>query len=198
MPFPCSKAQAKDLGVRGQTWEIIETDLLVFMKAKAAEFAKNGQLATWQKNAKARTRAYVETPTPVKDITHAQSESQRLYDPSIRVRHDILDHQGRLIAKRGTKINPLDYLPLTTELLFVDGHDKSQMQWALDIEGKTKIILVDGPVAALMRKHKRPLYFDQKGILSSQFQISAVPTRITQSGRKLLIREFPISDGGKR
>ena len=198
VPFPYSEAQAKDLGVRGQTWEIMEVDLLVFMQAKAAEFAKSGQLEKWQKNAKARARSYVETPTPVTGIIHAQSESQRLYDPSIRVRHDILDHQGRLIAKRGTKINPLDYLSLTTELLFVDGNDKSQMQWALNIEGKTKIILVDGPVGTLMRQHKRALYFDQKGILSTQFQINAVPTSITQQERKLLIREFPISNGGKR
>jgi len=198
VPLPYSKIHAKDLGVRGQTWEIIETDLLIFMKAKAGEFVKNGKLEHWQKQAKARTRAYVETPTPVTGMTHVLEESQRLYDPSIRVRHDILDHQGRLIAKRGTKVNPLDYLPLTTELLFVDGNDTAQMNWALDIPGKTKIILVDGPIANLMRKHKRALYFDQKGLLSAQFQISAVPTSIIQSGRKLLIREFPISERSGR
>lgn len=44
-----------------------------------------------------------------------------------------------------------------------------------------------------MREHKRPLYFDQKGLLTRRFQIAAVPASVSQDGRRLRIREFPLN-----
>jgi conjugal transfer pilus assembly protein TraW len=75
-------------------------------------------------------------------------------------------------------INPLDYVTLSKELLFVDGRDVEQVAWALTFE--------------------RPLYFDQKGLLTRRFQIAAVPASVTQEGRRLRIREFPLSKKGKQ
>jgi len=191
--LPCSEAQAKDLGVRGQVWEIAETDLLVYIKGKAEAFEKTGKFAKWQDDAKARARSYVETPTPIVGVTNATTERNRLFDPTITVRKDILDHQSRLIAKAGTAVNPLDYLPLSTSLVFINGDDPAQVNWALGIETKNKIILTSGPVASLMRQYKRALYFDQKGLLTDRFGITTVPATVTQEGRALRIREFPLS-----
>jgi conjugal transfer pilus assembly protein TraW len=192
-PFPCSEAWPKDLGVRGHTWEIIETDLLAHLEAKAAAFVENGGLAAWQGDAERRVRSYVETPAPIAGVTPAREDRTRLFDPSIRVAEDIRDHEGRLIAKAGTLINPLDYVTLSKDLLFVDGRDEAQVAWALAFEHSAKIVLVAGPVAALMREHNRALYFDQKGLLTRRFQIAAVPASVSQDGRRLRIREFPLS-----
>ena len=192
-PLPCSEAFAKNLGVRGQVWEIRETDLLTYLKGKASAFEESGKLAKWQDDAKARARPYVETPNPVTGITRATVERSRLFDPSITVRKDILDHEGRVIAQAGTTINPLDYLPLSSDLLFIDGNDADQVAWALGIKTKNKIILTSGPVANLMRHHKRPLYFDQKGLITDRFGITTVPATVTQEGRALRVREFPLS-----
>ncbi len=190
--LPCSEAHARDLGIRGQTWKIAETNLLVYLKAKAAEFEESGKLAAWQNDARERARSYVETPNSVTGITNAEVETRRLFDPTIKVRKDILDHQGRLIAKGGTTVNPLDYLALSAALLFIDGNDPAQVDWALGVEQKNKIILTSGPVASLMREYKRPLYFDQKGLITDRFGITKVPATVTQEGRTLLIREFPL------
>ncbi len=179
--------------MRGQAWEISETDLLVYIKRKAVEFEKSGKLAKWQDDAEARARSYVETPNPVTGITNAIVESSRLFDPSITVRKDILDHQSRVITKAGTRVNPLDYLPLTTAMLFINGDDPAQVKWALGVETKNKIILTSGPVANLMRQHKRALYFDQKGLIADRFGITTVPATVTQEGRALRIREFPLT-----
>ncbi|GEQ99204.1 type-F conjugative transfer system protein TraW [Iodidimonas gelatinilytica] len=179
--------------MRGHTWEIIETDLLAHLKAKASAFAGNGGLDAWQKDAERRVRSYVETPPPVSGIAPALEDRSRLFDPSIRVAKDIQDDKGRLIAKAGTLINPLDYVTLSKDLLFVDGRDEAQVTWALGIKRPAKIVLVAGPVLALMREHKRPLYFDQKGLLARRFQIAAVPASVSQDGRRLRIREFPLS-----
>ena len=75
--LPYSEATAKDLGVRGQVWEISETDLLVYIKSKAAEFEKSGKLEAWQNDAKTHARSYVETPNPVTGITNAIVERNR-------------------------------------------------------------------------------------------------------------------------
>lgn len=184
---------AKNLGVRGHTWEIIETDLLTHLKAKASAFAGNGGLDAWQKDAERQVRSYVETPPPVADVTPALEDRSRLFDPSIRVAEDIHDHEGRLIAKAGTLVNPLDYVTLSKDLLFIDGRDEAQVTWALGIKRPAKIVLVAGPVAALMREHKRALYFDQKGLLTRRFQIAAVPASVSQDGRRLRIQEFPLN-----
>jgi len=183
--------------VRGHTWEIIETDLLAHLKAKASAFTESGALAAWQHDAKRRVRSYVETPPPVAGVTPALEDRSRLFDPSIRVAEDIRDHEGRLIAKAGTLINPLDYVTLSKDLLFVDGRDEAQVAWALGIKRPAKIVLVAGSVAALMREHKRALYFDQKGLLTRRFQIAAVPASVSQDGRRLRIREFPLNEKGE-
>lgn len=179
--------------MRGQTWAIQETDLLAHLKTKAAAFTESGALAAWQHDAKRRVRSYVETPPPVVGVTPALEDRSRLFDPSIRVTEDIHDHEGHLIAKAGTLINPLDYVTLSKDLLFVDGRDEAQVTWALAFDRPAKIVLVAGPVLALMREHKRALYFDQKGLLTRRFQIAAVPASVTQDGRHLRIREFPLS-----
>jgi len=191
--LPYSEAIAKDLGVRGQVWEIKETDLLVYIKGKAAEFEKSGKLAAWQDDAETRARSYVETPNPVTGITNATVERSRLFDPSITVRKDILDHQSRVITRAGTTVNPLDYLPLTTSMIFINGNDPAQVSWALNVETKNKIILTSGTVANLMRQHKRALYFDQKGLITDRFGITTVPATVIQEGRALRVREFPLT-----
>lgn len=190
-----SETHARDLGVRGQIWEISETDLLVHLHAKAAAFADSGGYDRWQDDAEQRAISYVETPVPVVGITNAVHESTRLFDPSITVRNDILDNVGHVIARAGTRINPLDYLPLSTALLFINGNEPEQVAWALGIELKSKIILTSGPVASLMREHGRPLYFDQKGLITARFAIASVPAIITQEGQSLRIREFPLNGG---
>jgi len=179
--------------VRGQVWEIKETDLLVYIKGKAAEFEKSGKLAAWQDDAETRARSYVETPNPVTGITNATVERSRLFDPSITVRKDILDHQSRVITRAGTTVNPLDYLPLTTSMIFINGNDPAQVSWALNVETKNKIILTSGTVANLMRQHKRALYFDQKGLITDRFGITTVPATVIQEGRALRVREFPLT-----
>ncbi len=203
-PFLCSEAPARDLGVRGQVWEIRETDLLAHLRAKAAAWGAAGAgsaaggLAAYRRDAERRVRAYAESPPAVAGIARATRARSRLFDPSITVRNDILDHEGRVIAHAGTTVNPLDYLPLETVLLFIDGTDDAQVAWALARPGRTKIVLTKGPVLALMRAHGKPFYFDQKGLLTGRFAIASVPATVTREGRALRIREFPLSGETKQ
>ena len=67
--------------------------------------------------------------------------------------------------RAGTRVNPLDTVPLRQRLVFLDGDDPAQVAWAM---GRTtalnaKLILVRGSPFALMKAEQRRFYFDQSG-----------------------------------
>lgn len=191
--FLCSEGKARDFGTLGQTWAIAEDDLLAHIKRTATAFAESGALKAWQSQAAARAQHYVSTPPAVVGITDAIQHRSWRHDPSIRVRRDLHTPSGDLLARAGTLINPLDYMSLSTELLFIDGANPTQVNWALSQTNPAKIVLVNGPVADLIRRHKTVFFFDQKGLLTRHFDIQAVPARLHQDGSALLIEEIALT-----
>jgi conjugal transfer pilus assembly protein TraW len=84
-------------------------------------------------------------------------------------------------------------LPTHKSLLFLDGNDEAQIRWGLAEYQKrnemAKLILVNGPVIDLMKKHEIRFYFDQWGKLVDYFNIKQVPAIVEQVNEKLLISE---------
>ena len=115
------------------------------------------------------------------------------FDPTITVDADIKDDKGRTVIARGTRVNPLDTVPLRAPLVFLDGDDQRQIDWALARYGRTpaKLILVGGAPLELMKAKQRRFYFDQGGKLTEHFSIRAVPAVVEQQGRQLLVTEQP-------
>lgn len=104
---------------------------------------------------------------------------------------DIVDATGKVLYRRGTKVNPLDYIGWNTYLLFVDGRDEKQLAFSKKIvatsDRPVKIVLVAGEPLALMRKWKSSVYFDQGGKLIKRFAITQVPAIVRQEGKRLRI-----------
>ena len=93
----------------------------------------------------------------------------------------------------GTRVNPLDTVPLRQTLVFLDGDDPAQLDWATKKfqASSAKLILVGGAPLQLMRGKQRRFFFDQGGKLVRHFNIKAVPATVKQQGRLLLITEHP-------
>ena len=187
-----SAASAKDLGVRGATWPVAEPDLLEEIEARLVEMQRSGELARLEEEARSRARRTLEEPDPVPGIAPATERRSRLFDPSIAVARDIRTPDGVLIAAAGTRVNPLERLPLTRDLIFVDGRRAAEIAWALAHERPAKIVLLAGRPLDLMRRYRRPFFFDAGGRLAMRFAIAATPTLIEQDGQVLRITEFPI------
>lgn len=190
-------ANAKDLGVQGATFEVKERSLLEVIFEKLRRLESINKLAEHQKEIQARVKHSIENPLPVAGITAATSYAARTYDPSIIVDEDIKDHKGNFIAHKGTHVNPLDYHSFGKPLIFIQGDDESQVAWALKQDAKdtrVAIVLVSGQPLQLARNHKKMFYFDQGAILSNKFGIKAVPARISQKGKVLLIEEFRLEE----
>ena len=180
-------AVAKDFGVEGYTYEIIEEDILKLIESRLAKV----DLDRLNNEMKNKTTEYVERPTAVTGITKAKQDKVFYYDPTYILQNDISDHEGRLIHRAGTRVIPLVYLPLTEELIFIDGDDKEQVTLALNHrkvkDGKTKIILVKGSPLELQRNHKIWIYFDQGGVITQKLGITEVPAIVEQESLKLKI-----------
>ena len=196
---------AKDLGVRGTVWPVAEPDLLTEIKTRLGAMEASGDLARIRREALEDARERIEKPGRVEGIVPAVSHRTRLFDPSVTVKRDIRAHDGALIAARGTRINPLDVLPLARDLLFIDGARPVEVAWALRHHRPARIVLVAGRPLDLMRAHGRQFFFDQGGRLSKRFGLRSTPSLVAAEGSVLRITEVPLDDeansatgGGRR
>jgi conjugal transfer pilus assembly protein TraW len=129
----------------------------------------------------------------LKGIINAKENKEYFFDPTFILKEDLLDHKGQLIHKAGTKVNPLEQVPLSSDLIFINGDNLKQVEFALSHyeakASKAKIILVKGAPMKLQKEHKIWIYFDQNGILTSKFGISQVPAVVRQDKLRLKISE---------
>ena len=191
-------AAARDLGVRGATWPVAEPDLLMQIEGRLLDMQQSGELARLQDEARGRARRTLEQPDPVPGIAPAKTERTRLFDPAITVAQDIRTPDGVLIAAAGTRIDPLTRLPLTRGLVFIDGRREAEIAWALARDRETgrpvKIVLLAGRPLDLMRRYRRPFFFDTGGRLAARFGVGFTPTLIEQDGARLRLSEIPVVD----
>lgn len=188
---------AKDLGIIGQTYPIVETDFLEWIKSKLLVMQQNGELSSAQQQLLRNAKEYMVRPKPVVIVTRATENHSFTYDPSVVVPYDITDHLGNIIYHAGTRVNPLQKMPLSKALLFFDSDDAEQCHWAQQIDselkGKDKVILVKGDVIAQQKVWQRTIYFDQQGLITKRLGIQHVPVIVSQQDDHLLIREIKLS-----
>ena len=191
MSFFCLvSVHAKDLGVYGETFTIAEENFLTVIQNKLKTMEENGSLDKPQQELLQKASTKIRHPVPVKDLTKTQTPRQWFYDPSLTIEKDIKDHKGHLIAVKGAIMNPLATLSWGAPLLFLDGDDPEQVSWAETEDPLAKWVLVKGSPVDMEEKRKRPVYFDQAGMLVNKFGIQQVPCRISQKDKKLLVEEL--------
>lgn len=190
-----SPATARDYGRQGEVWPVAETDLLAQIHRKLVQLERTGETARLNAELKRRTIARVNRPTPVAGLTRAEAPRKWIFDPTITVSEDEVDDKGRLVLAAGTRVNPLDTVPLRHPLVFLDGDDPEQLAWAMARykPAAAKIILVNGAPLELMKARQRRFYFDQSGKLVARFGIRAVPAVIEQQERVLTVSEVPVA-----
>ncbi|MFC0589486.1 type-F conjugative transfer system protein TraW [Novosphingobium aquiterrae] len=189
-----SAVRAADYGQMGQTFPIIEADLLTTIETRLRTLEANGGIERLQREMQKQAVASVQRPKRVDGMTPATTKREWLFDPSIVTEDDIVDAKGNRIAARGTRVNPLDMVQLSQALVFVDGDNAAELQWALRTWNDTaaKIIFVSGSPFDAMKPWQRRFYFDQGGTLTSKFGIRHTPAVVSQAGASLKISEMPL------
>lgn len=186
--------RARDYGQQGALFPVVEADLLSVIHKRLTAMQASGEIDRANRQLAERTAAQVRRPAPVPVIGRAAEERRWTFDPTITVNADLRDARGRIVVAAGTRVNPLDTVPLRQRLVFLDGDDERQVAWAISATTalNAKLILVSGSPFALMKAEQRRFYFDQKGTLIRHFGIRAVPAVVEQQGRTLAVRELAL------
>lgn len=176
--------QAVDLGTYGQLFEIKEMNLLDYLCEKSQSLSRNELTQLFEQ---------VRPQFHANQVLQTAITYRRFYfDPTVCAQEDILNQQGILIVAKGQCANPLDYTSLSTELLFLDGNNISHIEWAKRQSKEACWILTNGSPLTLEEKEKRSIYFDQQGVLAQKLALTFLPAKVSQSGKLLLIEEFPV------
>lgn len=195
-------APGKNLGTWGEMYPIAEKCMLTTILAHLKAMEASGEMAREQEAFKQRVIENTLRPKPVEGLTLAQENTTHYIDPSLTVSEDRKDHQGRVFARKGQVINPLDTVPFTDTLYFIDADNPQQLAWirAQKPGGLTyRVILVNGDIREATNALDTRVYFDQDGTLSRKFELKALPARVmlSEDRHRLRIDTFVIPVPGE-
>ncbi|MBN3262957.1 type-F conjugative transfer system protein TraW [Pectobacterium brasiliense] len=185
---------AKDFGTYGHLYQPAEQDMLAFIENRLKSMEQTGELDRLKDEAIERVKRNAVRPAPVIGLMPATTYRTFNFDPSMTVANDITDMKGNVIARKGDKVNPLDKVPYSTTLYFIDADDKDQLAWVKkEILGKVnfKVILVKGNIKDASDALDEQIYFDQSGTLTDKFGFKSVPVKISRDGHFLKVEEIP-------
>lgn len=199
--FIATCAVAEDLGKLGKTYPIGEDSLLAFIKSRASQMMQSGEWEKLHQRAIKKTEQRIDYPPIISGISKATESSVRYYDPSIKINQDIVDpFTKKLIARKGQIINPTTYMPFNNELIFIDGRDDAQVQYAISQSKASPfrvsiILIAANKFRKLLKDQHQLMYYDQGAVLVKKFNIQHVPTIIYQDQTqptKLRIEEIKL------
>ena len=183
-------AMAQDLGTRGPTYPIAEPDMLAMLEKRARDFVDSPKYEEWKADIAEQGRKAFSEPPPV-PMSNWPTHRRFTWDPSILVAQDIRNQEGAVVVERGTRFNPLDVVSLAEPLVFFDGRDERQVEWAKqrNAEKRSKLILTGGSWVELSRQLGVRVYFDANGWMTEKIGITAVPAIARQAGSVFEIEE---------
>ncbi len=167
------KGIASDLGIYARVWDIKEIDL----KQLIAEGLHKIDVKKIQINYKQQAEHLGENLTP--NLLSNADQNKTIYvDPSISLSKNIIIN-GKVIYKKGTFVNPLTVVRPTENMLFFNGENQDQMDFALQAMKaepyRLMLVMTKGNPIQLANKIRRPIYYATQGIIS-RFHITRVPT----------------------
>jgi len=186
---------AKNLGVLGALFEIKEKNILEVITEKLAAMEAFGTIAYHQNQLNDKAKLALQTPQAVSHLMETVNPKTFSWDPSISFPYDIKNYQNQLLYKKGTRLNPLEWISFKGQWLFFNGDDAKQKAWAQSLyKTGDKLILVRGSALELMQIWQLPVYFDQQGVLTRKFGIQQIPARVYQEGQVLKIEEILLTE----
>lgn len=196
-------AFSEDLGSTNKGIAKPDADARETMKNIIRQKEKTGEVAQYWNNYRDKSIEGIKHPAPLGVASNYAVKTQ-MYDLRFVIPQDYKDQNGKVIAAKGTVIEPLKMAQMKEGLIFIDGRDPAQVNYAIR-EGRKaplKIVLTAGSAYDLRVKYKGqdwrgspniPFYFDQKKMIINQLNrlynlnISSVPAKLTQQGTQMRV-----------
>jgi conjugal transfer pilus assembly protein TraW len=192
-----SNSTLVDHGVQGELFEIAEEDMIEVLMQRLNQLKESGKLAEFQKEFQEKAKKRLLEPKAVSHVTPTTHERVFYVDPTLTIEGGIvlpegIPHAGHVLARKGDRINPLHTLKPHKGLLFIDGDDEAQQQFALEHAHQFDICLVKGKPLDLEEQLNLPIFFDQGGIITKRYGISHIPAKMEVDGDRLKFTEFKL------
>ncbi|GBG14508.1 conjugal transfer pilus assembly protein TraW [Novimethylophilus kurashikiensis] len=183
-------AQAVDLGVEGQVYEVIEEDFRVTLMRLVARHDWSTDQEELKESAQDYTKNLPSYMLPRADVTRTRWKdvgivvSEDIYLPWVDWQSGSVFAPGKVLAAQaGTYLNPIAKMPAAgIERLFIfDGTDPAQMSFARELLKQNveqlSFMMIAGDVGELSSEVGRPIYHPAPSMLE-KFHVEAVPTLI--------------------
>lgn len=178
-----SPLYAKNLGVQGNVWPVVEVDMrqLMIESAARADWSEARDQATNSAKKYLQTLPKRSFPTPEKTVT-------AWVNPSVTVSSDIQmpvknasgAYEWQVLAAKGSSYNPLSTVRPATAFLLFDGADEAQVKLvraALALE-PNRLVPVEAGRGDLGTNNKtlgRPVFYASDAMLS-RFRVQYLPS----------------------
>jgi len=186
------QAQARVLDTLGAVYEIAEPDALSELKERVSR-APWGEIMDREEAAR-KVRGY--RPLGGPGLPRASETRRRVVDVTYRLPEDLVGTDGRVAFPKGFDVNPLEYVRLSGNLVFLDGSDSEQVAWFRESpyfgEIATRLILTGGSWHELMERLETPVFYAD-GKMLERLQVQKVPTVVRQSGELLELDEVEVA-----
>lgn len=189
--LPVPGAFAEDLGRIGKTYPVIENDARSFFEAEVAR--KVTSRRAMQESMRKSAAGFLGNLPPISGIGRVAANSTRYMDVVHTFQKDVMDANGRLMVKAGTRVNLLQRGGPDGLLFVLDGRDPRQIQmlqrlWNANY--KVDPILVAGSHTQLATRFRRAFYYDYGGNISNYFGITRVPALVGLQDGRIRIEEM--------
>ncbi len=181
----CLSVQAKDLGVQGNTWPIVEQDIRQLMVEQAAK-------TDWseaQEGVKRAAESYLDR-LPKRRLPLVDKTQTSWMDPSIELSSDIQapvkQPDGTIVwqvlAAKGTRVNPLHQTRPVTAMFLFDGSDEAQLRLAQRLIARepNRLVFVEAGEGSLKQSSEAlsRAVFHASDAMLARFQVKYLPTLI--------------------
>lgn len=178
-----SSYAVENLGVYGKTYKIAEEDILKWIK----ENAKLPKISKKEIEEKIKKAASVSIDIPVAKRDRVRQEKV-IYE----VPQDIVIN-GKLIAKKGTKINVLERIKLHRKYIILADYMLPKFADKSDVN--TVFLLTSGNVKDAEEKYRDILIYGATKQILKSLKVEKVPSIVYQKGDSLVIEERAWKDG---
>jgi conjugal transfer pilus assembly protein TraW len=173
------------LGSVGETYPVIEADVVAELRQEAAKLAAKNKLPLSR-----QMKTY--QPANLHPLPRATENKSFPVDMSYTLSQDLLDGQDNLLYAKGYTFNPLDYIAFPGGLVVIDGADPVQIEWFKKTpyagNHRVRLLLSNGSAFELTEKLNRPVFYLTNDI-AERLQLEAVPSIVVQNENKMLVQE---------
>ncbi|HAS0789572.1 TrbC family F-type conjugative pilus assembly protein [Escherichia coli] len=180
-----------DLGQKGPTKPVKERSIIETMQERLAKYDWEGQ--------KKKTIQSFWSRQQFEQLPAARLNKIWFINPTVRVKADVVNPRGDVLARAGDVLNPLDIPTGQQNFLLFDATDTRQLEWATKEAAKKHtgpVVIMTSQISkekgwdhleALRQQFQQEIYLIPKELIK-RFHIAALPVMITPDMTKKVFK----------